>query len=135
MQATNRVRVWVGVLVAASSVQFAAISSVACHPKPPRAPSLGEVVSRVDVPRLLECAAMRGADRARCLGASLATSALDLAVDRAAELAEQAKDAIADKGGAGASDTTPSERVNLAADLDDALAEVARQVDLANAGG
>lgn len=135
MLPTNRVRLWVSVVLAASAVQAAAVSSIACHPQAPKAPTLGEVVSRVDVPRLLECAAMRGSERARCLGASLATSALDLAVDKAAELAEQAKDAIADKGGAGASDVTPAERVNLASDLDAALADVAREVALANAGG
>lgn len=91
-----------------------------------RRPSLGEVLGRVDVPRLLKCAAKSGSDRARCLGAAAATTALDRAVDRAAELAERARE-IGNQQ-AGASDSTDGEREAIAADLDDALEAVAREV-------
>lgn len=95
-------------------------------------PTLGEVVGRVDVPRLLECAAKSGTDRARCLGASALTTALDLAVDKAADLAEQAKDAA--NAGAGADDMTDRERSALAVELDKALDVVGREVAAAGGG-
>lgn len=90
------------------------------------APTLGQVVGRVDVGRLLECAAMSGSERARCLGASLLTTALNVAVDKAAELAERAKDAV--NAGAGADDMTDAERNRLAAELDAALNEVGLEI-------
>jgi hypothetical protein len=89
-------------------------------------PTLGAIIGRVDVPRLLECASRSGMDRARCLGASVLTTALDVAVDKAADLAERAKDA-ANKG-AGADDMTDAERSELALDLDQALDKVGVEV-------
>lgn len=90
------------------------------------APTLGEVVGRVDVPRLLACAAEQGSARARCLGASLLTSALNLAVDKAAGLAERAMEAA--NAGAGADDMTDAQRLDLARNLDAALEEVGREI-------
>lgn len=101
---------------------------LACIPAHSAVPTLGEVVGRVDVPRLLECAVMRGADRARCLGASVLTTALDLAVDKAADLAEQARDAM--NPGAGA-EVSEDDKAALARQLDAALADVAVQIDKA----
>lgn len=97
------------------------------------APTLGQVVGRVDVGRLIQCASMSGMDRARCLGASVLTTALDIAVDKAAELAERAKDAV--NAGAGADDMTDAERDALAAELDAALDEVGLEVAKAQPAG
>lgn len=88
-------------------------------------PTLGAIVGRVDVPRLLECAAMRGSERARCLGASVLTTALDVAVDKAAALADRARDVI--DGGAGA-EVDENAKQQLAVDLDKALADVGAEV-------
>lgn len=88
-------------------------------------PTLGAIVGRVDVPRLLECAAMRGSERARCLGASVLTTALDVAVDKAAALADRARDVL--DGGAGA-EVDENAKQQLAVDLDKALADVGREV-------
>lgn len=98
----------------------------ACAALTAAAPTLGAIIGRVDVPRLLECAAKSGNDRARCLGASALTTALDVAVDKAADLAERAKDA-ANKG-AGADDMTDRERDQLALELDRALDQVGVEV-------
>lgn len=98
----------------------------ACAALTAAAPTLGAIIGRVDVPRLLECAAKSGNDRARCLGASVLTTALDVAVDKAADLAERAKDA-ANKG-AGADDMTDRERDQLALELDKALDQVGVEV-------
>jgi hypothetical protein len=101
------------------------LALLACTPSSSSAvPTLGEVVGRVDVPRLLECAAMSGGARAKCLGASILTSALDLAVDKAADLAEAARDALNPEAGAEVSD---ADRAKIAADLDAALEQVARE--------
>lgn len=89
-------------------------------------PTLGQVVGRVDVGRLIECASMSGMDRARCLGASLLTTALNVAVDKAADLAERAKSAV--NAGAGADDMTDEERNRLAVELDAALDEVGLEI-------
>lgn len=113
--------------IAAAVVLFALTNAVACAGIPGAvAPTLGAIIGRVDVPRLLECASRSGMDRARCLGASVLTTALDVAVDKAAELAERAKDA-ANKG-AGADDMTDREREELAVSLDKALEDVGREV-------
>lgn len=109
---------------------LALVALLACVPPPSTVPTLGEVVGRVDVPRLLECAAMSGLDRARCLGASALTTALDLAVDKAADLAEAAIGALNPEAGA---EVSPGDQERIAKDLDAALADVAREA--AKAGG
>lgn len=101
------------------------LALLACTPSPSTVPTLGEVVGRVDVPRLLQCAGMSGGARAKCLGASILTSALDLAVDKAADLAEAARDALNPEAGAEVSD---ADRAKIAADLDAALEQVGREV-------
>lgn len=101
------------------------LALLACTPATQSAvPTLGEVVGRVDVPRLLQCAAKSGMDRARCLGASVLTSALDLAVDKAADLAETAISALNPEAGA---EVSPGDQERIAAQLDAALADVARE--------
>lgn len=109
---------------------LAFLALLACTPPPAGsiAPTLGEVVGRVDVPRLLECAAMSGSARARCLGASVLTSALDLAVDKAADLAEMARSSLNPQAGAEVSD---ADKAKLAEQLDAALLEVAREAEAA----
>lgn len=88
-------------------------------------PTLGAIVSRVDVPRLLQCAPLPRDERARCLGATAATAALDEAVERATDLADRARDVL--DGGAGA-EVDEKAKAKLAADLDDALARVGAEV-------
>jgi hypothetical protein len=101
------------------------LALLACDPASSAVPTLGEVVGRVDVPRLLECAAKSGMDRARCLGASILTSALDLAVDKAADLAEGAISAMNPQAGA---EVSEADQAKIAADLDAALEQVGREV-------
>lgn len=86
----------------------------ACDP----APTLGAVLARTDVPRILDCAKLSGLERAECLGAEALTTGLDVACERAAAIAEKA-------AGAPAGDR------RLGAELDQALADVAREVDAA----
>lgn len=96
----------------------------ACHPTPATVrPTLAEVVSRVDVGRVLACAGRP--DRWRCLGAAAASTALDLAADRAEAAARAAQDALS---GAGADDVDEDA---LAADLELAMS----QLDAAIVGG
>jgi hypothetical protein len=90
--------------------------------------SLGSVMSRVDIPRLLDCAKVLpdGAAAARCLGARALTNGLQIALDEALRLAEQAKDAGAD--GAGADDMSPHDEQRLAAELDASLDRLASEI-------
>lgn len=81
------------------------------------APTLSEVLHRVDVGRVLECAGRP--DRWACLGAEAASTAIDLAADKAEAAARAAQDAMS---GAGADDIDETE---VAAELDAALAELA----------
>lgn len=121
-------RSWATVIVALV-LAGAALIMAGCQPMPASvAPTLGEVVSRVDVGRLLGCASQRGLERARCLGAAMLTPALDVAVERAAELAERASQALTP--GAGADDVDPEA---LAVELDAALVDVAREIARAGA--
>lgn len=109
------------------------VAALGCSPSAASVvPTLGEVVGRVDVPRLLECAGKPKGERARCLGASVLTTALDLAVDKAAAIADQARDAV--NAGAGADDMTDAERDDLARELDAAMAAVAREIAAAQGG-
>lgn len=82
------------------------------------APTIGSVLSRADVPRILDCAKLSGLERAECLGAEALTTGLDVACDRAAAIAEKA-------AGAPAGDR------RLGAELDRALVDVAREVEAA----
>lgn len=102
----------------------------ACFPTAAtRAPSLGEIVGRVDVRRVVECARQpTPADAARCLGAQVMTTGLQLALDRAAELAGDAIAAV--NPGAGAADGDETDP-RLAADLDQALAALQLELDAA----
>ncbi len=111
-----------------------ALALVACVPGSSVAPTLGAVLSRVDVPRLIQCGISLpdyGA-AARCLGAQALTQGLKIALDRAMGLAEQARNAA---GPAGAADTTPADRAKLAANLDDALEALALEIDATAAAG
>jgi hypothetical protein len=124
-------RVITGLVLAMATIFALLLWSMACTPaqRATVGPSLGEVVRRVDVGRLLECAGRSGWERARCLGAAVLSPALDLAVDRAAGLAERAQQAMTP--GAGADDVDPDA---LAAELDAALADVAREIAATEGG-
>lgn len=101
---------------------------LACDTARTAVPTLGEVVGRVDVPRLLQCAIKSGPERARCLGASVLTTALDLAVDKAADLAEAAQNALHPEAGA---EVSEADQARLARELDAALADVAAEIERA----
>jgi hypothetical protein len=58
------------------------------------------------------------ADKARCLGVSLVSDALGVALDEAARLGEKAIHAL---GPTGADDMTDRDRARLAAEADEAL--------------
>lgn len=94
-------------------------------------PTLQAVVSRVDVPRLLECAsAGEPKDVARCLGARALTEGLRIALERATSLAEDAQ--LASTKGTGAADMTDADRAALAAELDEALDTLAVEIAATN---
>lgn len=94
---------------------------LACEPTPAtRHPALGEVVSRVDFRRVLECAGRP--DRWACLGATAASAALDLAADRAEAAARAAQQALS---GAGADDVDEDA---VALELEAALADLNLQL-------
>lgn len=102
------------------------LALVACVPtQATRPPTLGEIVGKVDVRRVVECARQPSPlEAARCLGAQAMTTGLQLALDRAAELAG---DAIAAVGPAGAGDVEADDP-ELAADLDQALVALQREI-------
>lgn len=104
--------------------------SSACTPAQVAAvrPGLGAVVSAVDVRRLIQCGAHLPDYKAaaQCLGAEAVTQGLRIALDRAHALAERAVEA---SGPAGADDMTDDERDLLAAELDDALVQLAVEID------
>ena len=94
-------------------------------------PTLDAVMARADVPRLLECTALPTIeDAAKCLGAEALTQGLEFAIERAVKLAEEARDAANPQ--AGAADMDAGQRADLAADLDHALDDLARQIAAAN---
>jgi thiazole synthase ThiGH ThiG subunit len=106
-----------------------ALSLAACSPAgSSTSPNLGAVLSRVDVPSLIECGLQLPdyAAAARCLGAQALTQGLKLAIDSAHDLAERAQEAA---GPTGADDMTDAERAALAADLDAALGRLAIEID------
>lgn len=110
---------------------FAACDLSGCAAAQQAGPTLAAVVSRVDVPRLLECASA-GEPKAvaRCLGARALTEGLRIALDRATSLAEDAE--LASTKGAGAADMTDADRAQLALELDQALDTLAVEIAAAN---
>lgn len=68
---------------------------------------------------------------ARCLGAEAATQGLQIALDRALELAEKARDA---DGPTGADDMSDDERRALAGQLDEALLELGQEIHATHGG-
>lgn len=112
---------------------FAACDQASCEAVSTHAkPTLDAVLARADVPRLLECAALPTTqDAAKCLGAEVLTQGLEVALEHATELAEKARDEANPQ--AGASDMTDAQREALAAELDDALDDLARELAAANA--
>ena len=94
-------------------------------------PSLEAVISRVDVPRLLECAgAGSGVEIAKCLGARAMTEGLRIAVEEATRLAEDAE--LASAKGSGAAAYTASQRQSLAVERAQALDAVASEIAATN---
>lgn len=91
-------------------------------------PVLGEVVSRVDVARVIQCARLDGAEsKARCLGVAVLTPAVDVALQRAEAAARRALDRIDPPNGA---EVEPDPRAERAAarELDAALDDLARAI-------
>ncbi len=97
-----------------------------CSGSAMRGPTLSQVMARVDVPRLLECAGRpSGKQIAKCLGARALTQGLQIAIDEARRLAEDAELA---SSGAGAADYNADDRAELAIELDAALQAVASEI-------
>lgn len=117
------------VLVALASLAFACVPTASSV-----RPGLNAIVSRVDVPTLLECGRMLPDYKAaaRCLGAEALTQGLRIALDQAHALAERAVEAA---GPSGADDMSDTERDELAADLDEALDRLAVEIDATHAEG
>lgn len=93
-------------------------------------PALGAVMSRVDVPTVIECFRQPTAKaKAICLGVEVLTPGVEVALEKAARKAEEARDAA---GPAGADDMTDAQRRALAAELDAALDELGAEIDAAN---
>ena len=115
------------------AVGFAGCDQASCQAVSEAAkPTLDAVLARADVPRLLECAALpTPKDAATCLGAEALTQGLEVALERATNLAEQARDAS--NPSAGAADMDDGQREVLAGELDAALDDLAREVAAANA--
>lgn len=114
--------------LAASACDQVSCESVTAAAKP----TLDAVLARADVPRLLECAALpTTAEAAKCLGAEVLTQGLEVALERATGLAEEAQEAA--NPGAGAADMDAAQREVLAAELDEALDDLAREVAAAKA--
>ncbi|MGH1343801.1 MAG: hypothetical protein ACRBN8_19750 [Nannocystales bacterium] len=115
------------------AVGFAGCDQASCQAASAAAkPTLDAVLARADVPRLLECASLpTPKDAATCLGAEALTQGLEVALERATKLAEDARDAA--NPTAGAADMDAGQREVLAAELDAALDDLAREVAAANA--
>ena len=116
-----------------SAIALAGCDQVSCESVTAAAkPTLDAVLARADVPRLLECTALPTAqEAAKCLGAEVLTQGLEVALERATKLTEEARDAA--NPGAGAADMDAEQREALAAELDAALDDLAREVAAANA--
>lgn len=88
---------------------------------------LSAVMSRVDVPRLLQCTqAGEPIQVAKCLGARALTEGLEEAIHRATTLAEDGE--LASNPMAGADDLSDADKRALAGQLDAALEDLAVQI-------
>lgn len=95
-------------------------------------PTLGAVLSRIDIPTVIRCAQRPTMqERAICLGLQVGSAAVDEALLHAADLAEKAREAA---GPAGADDMTDAQRQRLAVDLDAALRDLEAQIAAHDAG-
>lgn len=103
-------------------------TALGCHPSRPPHHSLGALISRVDVPRLLLCRKHLPDYKAaaKCLGAEAATQGLQMALDKAVKLTDRALEA---SGPTGADDMTDAERSDLAGELDEAMLKLAAEID------
>ncbi|MGH1343804.1 MAG: hypothetical protein ACRBN8_19765 [Nannocystales bacterium] len=122
------------VTVAATFPAGMTLSACASSPeqRADRQQSLAAVISRVDVPRLLECAHYGPTkEAAACLGARALTEGLEEAMHQATMLAENAQEASNPQ--AGAADMSAEQEAVLAADLDAALDHLALEIAAANA--
>ncbi len=125
----------------AFAVTFALITSTVLSPmlgcasspqqRSARQQSLGAVLSRVDVARLLDCS-RHGLTKAtaKCLGAGVLTEGLEEAIHQATTLAEAAQEAGNPHAGAG--DLDEGQEAVLAQDLDAALEHLALEIAAAN---
>lgn len=104
-----------------------ALSAPSCSGLPGyQPPTLDQVVARVDIARAIECAGKGTAkEKARCLGVSLMSDALNLALDEAAKAGRAAIEAAS---GAGADDLSDDDRSQIAADCDLALDKLATEI-------
>lgn len=94
-------------------------------------PTLGAVMSRVDVPTVLQCFNQPTPKaKAICLGLEVLTPGVDAALEHAARKAEQAREAA---GPAGAADYTDAQKRQLARELDLALEDLAVEIHAAAA--
>jgi len=123
-------------VVTMATVLPAGMTISACASSPEqraeRHQTLAAVVSRVDVPRLLECAHYGPTkEAAACLGARALTEGLEEAMHQATMLAELAQEASNPQ--AGAADMSAEQEAVLAADLDAALDHLAVEITAANA--
>jgi hypothetical protein len=84
-------------------------------------PILEQVVSRIDVQRVLDCSrAESPADKARCLGVAVLTPAIDVALQRARAAADRALHSIDGPAGSELPTDRAADR-RIARELDDAL--------------
>lgn len=115
------------------AIGFAGCDQASCQSVADAAkPTLDAVLARADVPRLLECAALpTPKDAATCLGAEVLTQGLEVALERATKLVEEARDAA--NPSAGAADMDAGQRELLAGELDQALDDLTREVAATNA--
>lgn len=91
------------------------------------APTVGDLVGRIDVGKVIQCARMpTPRDKARCLGVEVLTKGIDFALGEAAKLGEAAIDAA--NPHAGADDMTDRDRRKLARDLDRSLNVLAHEL-------
>ena len=119
-------------LVLTAAVAFSGCDQATCASVSSAAkPTLDTVLARADVSRLLECGQLPEPKAiAKCLGAEVLTQGLELALERATALLDDAREAAHPQ--AGAADMTASQREALAAELDEALDDLAREVSAAH---
>ena len=95
------------------------------------APVLEDVFHAVDAGKAIECAKLGTAEqKAKCLGVVAMNGALDLALNKAADLSETARENM---GPGGAGDMTDEGKQKLAVDLDEALGNLGHEIAEANA--